>query len=74
MKYGSRTCNFHEPRKSWSREDWGKLSKVQYTNDLASGNWTTFTNNAPGNGYLLWVTNSGGANQFRRFYRGAIIP
>jgi len=52
----------------------GRNYSAEYTNDLASGNWTTFTNNAPGNGYLLWVTNSGGANQFRRFYRGAIIP
>jgi hypothetical protein len=30
--------------------------------------------NVPGNGYLLWVTNFAGANQSRRFYRGAIAP
>jgi hypothetical protein len=52
----------------------GRNYRAEYTNDLASGTWTAFTNNAPGNGYLLWVTNSGGANESRRFYRGAIIP
>jgi hypothetical protein len=52
----------------------GRNYRAEYTNNLASGTWTVFTNNAPGNGYLLWVTNSGGANQSRRFYRGAIVP
>jgi hypothetical protein len=52
----------------------GRNYRAEYTNNLASGTWTTFTNNAPGNGYLLWVTNHGGANQPRRFYRGAIVP
>ena len=52
----------------------GRNYGAEYKNDLASGAWTPFTNNAPGNGYLLWVTNSGGANQLQRFYRAAIIP
>ncbi len=53
----------------------GKNYRVEYTNNLpASSNWTVFTNNAPGNGWLLWVTNFGGANQSNRFYRGAIVP
>jgi hypothetical protein len=52
----------------------GRNYRAEYTNDLASGNWTIFTNNAPGNGWLLWVTNVGGANLSRRFYRGAIVP
>ena len=52
----------------------GKNYRAEYTNDLASGTWTAFTNNAPGNGYLLWVTNAGGANQAQRFYRGSLIP
>jgi hypothetical protein len=52
----------------------GRNYRTEYTNDLGSGAWTIFTNNAPGNGYLLWVTNSGGANQPRRFYRGALVP
>jgi hypothetical protein len=52
----------------------GKNYRAEYTNELASGPWTIFTNNAPGNGWLLWVTNFGGANQVQRFYRGAIVP
>ena len=52
----------------------GRNYAAAYTNNLASGTWTVFTNNAPGNGYLLWVTNSGGANQARRFYRGLLLP
>jgi len=52
----------------------GRNYRGEYTNNVASGNWTIFTNNVPGNGYLLWVTNYGGANEPRRFYRGAIVP
>jgi hypothetical protein len=52
----------------------GRNYRAEYTNDLASGNWTIFTNNVPGNGYLLWVTNYGAANQSQRFYRGALVP
>jgi fibronectin-binding autotransporter adhesin len=52
----------------------GRNYRAEYTNNLAPGNWTTFSNNVPGNGYLLWVTNYGGATQPRRFYRGAIVP
>jgi hypothetical protein len=53
----------------------GRNYRVEHTNDLASaGPWTIFTNNVPGNGYLLWVTNFDGATQARRFYRGAIVP
>jgi len=52
----------------------GRNYRAEYTNELASGNWAVFTNNVPGNGHLLWVTNYGGANQPRRFYRGAIVP
>jgi hypothetical protein len=33
----------------------GRNYPAEYTNDLGSGNWTIFTNNAPGNGWLLWV-------------------
>jgi hypothetical protein len=33
----------------------GRNYPAGYTNDLGSGNWTIFTNNAPGNGWLLWV-------------------
>jgi hypothetical protein len=47
----------------------GKNYSVAYTPDLNSMFWPLFTNNAPGNGHLLWVTNFGGANQPRRFYR-----
>jgi fibronectin-binding autotransporter adhesin len=52
----------------------GRNYRAEYTNNLAPGNWTIFSNNVPGNGYLLWVTNYGGATQPRRFYRGAIVP
>jgi fibronectin-binding autotransporter adhesin len=52
----------------------GRNYRAEYTNNLASGNWTSFTTNTPGNGYLLWVTNSGAANQLQRFYRGVRSP
>jgi hypothetical protein len=52
----------------------GRNYRAEYTNNLAPGNWTIFSNNVPGNGYMLWVTNYGGATQQRRFYRGAIVP
>jgi hypothetical protein len=52
----------------------GKNYRADYTADLASGTWGIFTNDVAGNGWLLWLTNSGGANQPRRFYRGAIVP
>jgi hypothetical protein len=52
----------------------GRNYRAEFTNNLASGTWTTFTNNAPGNGHILWVTNYGGTIQPRRFYRGAIVP
>jgi hypothetical protein len=53
----------------------GETYWAEYANDLptvlAPGFWLPLTNNVPGNGWLLWVTNSG-ANQPRRFYRGGI--
>ena len=52
----------------------GRNYRAEYTNNLSPGSWTIFTNNVPGNGYLLWLTNYGGANQPQRFYRGAIVP
>jgi hypothetical protein len=52
----------------------GRNYRVDFTNHLGPGPWTTFTNNAPGNGHLLWVTNYGGAGQGQRFYRAAIVP
>jgi hypothetical protein len=52
----------------------GRNYRAEYTNNLASGAWTIFTSNAPGNGYLLWLTNSGGANQQQRFFRGIRLP
>jgi predicted outer membrane repeat protein len=52
----------------------GKNYRVDYTNELGSGAWALLTNNAPGNGYLLWVTNYGGATQASRFYRGQRLP
>ena len=52
----------------------GRNYRAEHTNKLGSGSWTIFTNSVPGNGYLLWVTNYAGANEPRRFYRGAIVP
>src|SRR5262249_30318418 len=52
----------------------GRNYRAEYTNAWSSGTWAIFTNNAPGNGYLLWVTNSGGGNQSRQFYRGVRLP
>ncbi len=52
----------------------GRNYRAEYTNDLTPGTWTIFTNNASGNGYLLWVTNYAGANQSHRFYRAAMVP
>jgi hypothetical protein len=52
----------------------GRSYRAEYTNNLSPGSWTIFTSNVPGNGHLLWLTNYGGANDPRRFYRGATAP
>jgi hypothetical protein len=51
----------------------GKNYRAEYTNNLAAGTWTVFADNVPGNGWLVWVTNSG-ANHAQRFYRGVASP
>ena len=50
----------------------GRNYRAEYATDLPSVMWPVFTNNAPGTGHLLWVTNFGGANQPRRFYRAGL--
>lgn len=42
---------------------------AEYSSDLSSGNWFTFTNGITGNGGPITVTNFGGATNQQRFYR-----
>jgi len=47
----------------------GKNYSAAYAPDLDAMFWPVFTNYVPGNGHWVWVTNFGGANLPRRFYR-----
>jgi hypothetical protein len=45
------------------------LYGVDYRNNLATGSWTSLTNNLAGTGGTITITDSGATNQARRFYR-----
>ena len=47
---------------------------VQYRTNVASGTWTTFTNNVPGITGITMVTNTGVTGLPRRFYRARLLP
>lgn len=42
---------------------------VEYENDLVAGSWSTLTNNIPGTGGIITITDSGAAELPQRFYR-----
>ena len=46
-----------------------KLYGVDYRNDLATGSWTSLTNNVTGTGGIITITDPGAASRSRRFYR-----
>jgi hypothetical protein len=47
----------------------GKIYRLEASNTLQSGSWTTVQDNIAGNGGTVQVTDTGGAAQPRRFYR-----
>jgi hypothetical protein len=47
----------------------GKTYRVDRSDTLQTGSWTTVLNNIPGSGSTVQVTDTGGAAQPRRFYR-----
>jgi spore coat protein A len=51
-----------------------RLHFVQRRNEVASGTWTNFTNNIPGTGSNVTVTDPGAAAQPKRFYRIGLLP
>jgi FtsP/CotA-like multicopper oxidase with cupredoxin domain len=51
-----------------------RLHFVQRSDDLGSGAWASFTNNIPGIGTNVTVTDPGAATQPKRFYRIGLSP
>ena len=51
-----------------------RFYRVDYTTNLVSAIWTTLTNNIPGTGGVVTVTDPGAASKTNRFYRAAIMP
>jgi adhesin HecA-like repeat protein len=47
---------------------------VESRDDLTAGSWATVTNNVPGNGGTVTVTNRGVASLPKRFYRVRQLP
>ena len=52
----------------------GKTYRVERSDTLASDSWTTQSDNIPGTGGVLQVTDIGAASQAKRFYRIVLIP
>jgi hypothetical protein len=51
-----------------------RLYYVQSIDDLNNGTWTTFTNNVPGTGGIVSVTDVNAATLTNRFYRLGLVP
>jgi hypothetical protein len=52
-----------------------RFYRVDYTTNLVNAVWTTLTNNIPGTGGTVTVTDPGGtAGQPARYYRAAVLP
>ncbi len=47
---------------------------VESTTNLTGNSWSAVTNNLTGTGSEQQVTDSGGANGTKRFYRARIVP
>ena len=52
----------------------GKLYRVERSEDLVAGIWTTVTNNVAGTGSAIQITDPGAAAQPKRFYRIYLLP
>ena len=50
-----------------------RLYRVEHCSDLATGIWTTVTNNLVGNGGTVTVTDPGAAKQPKQFYRAILL-
>jgi len=48
--------------------------RVDYTTNVVAAIWTTLTNNIPGTGGTVTVTDPGGASLPARYYRAAVLP
>jgi spore coat protein A len=51
-----------------------RLHFIERKNDLNSGSWMNFTNNIPGTGAIISVSDPGAAAQPKRFYRIGLPP
>ena len=51
-----------------------KLYRVERTDDLTAGMWTTITNNVTGTGGAIQITDVGAAGVTNRFYRSRLLP
>jgi hypothetical protein len=51
-----------------------RLHFLQRKDNLFIGPWTNFTNNIPGTGSSVTVTDPGGATRSNRFYRVGLSP
>jgi len=52
----------------------GKSYRVERSDTLANGSWTTLSDNIAGTGGVLQVTDVGAASQPKRFYRVVLLP
>ena len=51
-----------------------KTYRVETNGDLAVSSWATLTNNVPGTGNIVTITDTGGALPPKRFYRVKLLP
>jgi hypothetical protein len=52
----------------------GKVYRLERSTTLLENSWTTVEANIEGTGSPIQVTDSGGANQSKRFYRLVVVP
>jgi len=52
----------------------GKSYRVERSDTLAIGSWTTLPDNISGTGVIMQVTDPGAASQAKRFYRIVLLP
>jgi len=52
----------------------GKSYRLERSDTLANGSWTTLSDNIAGTGGVLQVTDVGAASQPKRFYRVVLLP
>ncbi|MEO7933704.1 MAG: LamG-like jellyroll fold domain-containing protein [Chthoniobacterales bacterium] len=52
----------------------GKTYRVERSDTLQAGSWTTLLNNIAGTGGVVQITDAGGATQSKHFYRVVLLP